>query len=120
MSRIRMFRVNGYDNTTDGVEFYFKVEGEADGSLLGTLVVADEGIFYYRKHSKILTDKENANARFTPDGFISMHDSVTLFEKLTKAGLASYEEGSERRLEITKARASKRVIIEEADDRVEE
>ena len=111
MSQIRMFRINGFDNVTDSIEFYFKADRESNGKLICNFCVSDEGIFYYRKGSKILTGKENANARYTHDGFISMADLGDLFEKLAKAGLAYYEEGKEKKWKIT--RQGKKVTIEE-------
>jgi hypothetical protein len=105
-----MFRINGFDNVTDSIEFYFKADREADDSLICNFCVADEGIFYYRKGSKILSHRENANARYTPDGFVSMEDLGDLFEALKKAKLAFYNEGREKQLKIT--RQGKKVIIE--------
>ncbi len=107
MSAIRKYRVNGRD-ITDNIEVYFKVAQE-DGLLLCNLCVTDEGIYYYRAGSKILSPKENANARDSDDGFISMEDLKDLFEMLRKAKLFTDEEG--KHLKITKQ--GRKVIIEE-------
>jgi hypothetical protein len=90
MSNIKMFRVNAYDPVTHGVEVYCKIE-DADGYILGNLCIADDGIYYYRAKSRILTRNENANARFTANGFISMENLKALFEALIKAGLSTEE-----------------------------
>ena len=118
MSKLRMFRINGFDNVTNSIEFYFKADREIDNSLICNFCVGDEGIFYYRKGSKILSRRENVNARSTPDGFISMEDLGDLFEALKKAGLAFYEKGCEKQLKIT--RQGKKVIIEQAEIEGEE
>ena len=118
MSRLRMFRINGYDSVTDDIEFYFKADRDDDNSLICNFRVAGEGIFYYRKGSKILTRHETSGSRETIDAFISMQDLGNLLEMLRKARLAGYEEGRESQLKIT--RQGKRVVVERGDERDEE
>ncbi len=118
MSRLRMFRINGYDCVTNGIEFYFKADRGDDRSLICNFCIGGEGIFYYRKGSKILTRNETPRARETIDAFIAMEDLGDLLEALRKAGLAEYEGGKEKQLKITKQ--GRKVIIEQADDRAEQ
>jgi predicted transcriptional regulator len=113
-----MFRINGYDSVTDNVEFYFKADRGDDNSLICNFCIAGEGIFYYRKGSKILTRNETPRARETIDAFISMQDLGNLLEMLRKARLAEYEEGRETQLKITKQ--GRRVIIEREDNCTQE
>ncbi|OQY98853.1 MAG: hypothetical protein B6D41_01990 [Chloroflexi bacterium UTCFX4] len=108
-----MFRINGFDNITDSIEFYFKADREDERSLICNFCVADDGIYYYRKGSQILSPKENRNTRNTPHGFISMEDLGSLFEALRKAKLHDFENENEKHLKIT--RHGRKVIIEEAD-----
>jgi hypothetical protein len=108
-----MFRINGFDSVTKRIEFYFKADRESDGKLICNFCVADQGIFYYRKGSKILTGKETDRARFSHDGFISMEDLGELFEVLKKAGLSDFDPDVEKQWKIT--RHGKKVTIEPAD-----
>jgi hypothetical protein len=108
-----MFRINGFDSVTKSIEFYFKADRESDDKLICNFCVADQGIFYYRKGSKILTGKETDRARYSHDGFISMEDLGELFEELGKAGLSNFEPEVEKQWKIT--RKGKRVAIELAD-----
>lgn len=109
MSLIRMFRVNAFDPVTQGVEIYFKAENDDDRSVIANFCVADDGIYYYRKRSKILSRKETKRARETPNGFISMETLTELFETLVNARLARREEDG-KKLKIT--RHGKSVTIE--------
>lgn len=114
MSKIGAFRINGYDNgIRESVEFYFKAHRK-DNSLICNFCVADEGIYFYRKGSKILTRNETDRARWTVDGFISMDDLCDLFEALKKAGLHRFEDEREKKLSIR--RKGRQVIIEEAEE----
>ncbi len=108
MSTIRKYRVNGFD-ITDSTEFYFKI-GKEDRLLLCSFCVADEGIYYYRRGSKIISPKENTRTRYTTDGFLSMEDLKDLFEMLRRADLTRPE--GEKNLKIS--RHGKKVIIEES------
>jgi len=85
MSRIRKYRINCGD-ITDSTEFYFKFERK-NRKLLCNLCLSDEGLFYYRPKSQILSPKENLNARNSYDGYVSAEDLFELFEALRKAGL---------------------------------
>ena len=100
-----MFRVNAYDPVTYGIEVYYKIEDD-NGHVLCNLCVADDGIYYYKAKSRILTRNENANARFTSNGFIPMEELATLFEALTRAGLSS------EKLKFTARRKGSTVTIE--------
>lgn len=110
MSEISKYRVNGFDIDKNSTEFYFKVKG-ADEYALGSFCVADDGIYFYRIKSKILTPGENANTRNTFDGYISMENLKELFEALRKAKLRD----SDERASLKFKRNGKTVIIEEAD-----
>jgi len=110
MSEIRKFRVNGFDTDSNSTEFYFKVDQD-NGLLLCTFCIADDGLYYYRARSKILSPKENANARETFDGFISMEDLKDLFEMLRKAKLVFQSEREKFKL----SRQGRKVNIEEAE-----
>ena len=105
-----MFRINGFDNVTNGIEFFFKATRDSDNSLICNFSVEERGIFFYRKGSKILTTKESPSARNSYDGFISMEDLANLFAALAKAGLAYYNSEEESTLEIS--RKGKKVLIE--------
>lgn len=111
MSKIRSFRINGEDNVAKGIEFYFKAENENDGRMICNFCVADDGIWYYRTGSKILSRKENRSSRNSADGFISMETLNQLFEALRKAGLGWYEYAEENpRFAVTRSR--KQIILE--------
>lgn len=114
MSTIRAYRVNGRD-IMDSTEFYFKIAKE-DELLLCNFAVADEGIYYYKARSRILTLKENARTRDSTDGFISMEDLKDLFEMLRKVKLITSEKGTN--LKITKQ--GRKVIIEKAPAELDE
>jgi uncharacterized protein YjhX (UPF0386 family) len=108
-----MFRLNAFDPVTgkERFEFYFKPEeiDEKDRrSVICNFCAADEGLYYYRTQSRILTPKENKYTRNTFDGFMSMETLKNLFEMLKKAHLVEYEGAS---FKIT--RKGKQVIIEE-------
>jgi hypothetical protein len=112
MSQIRNFRINGFDNVTNRVEFYFKADRQ-DGSLICNFCVDDDGVHCYAKGSRILTPKENKNTRSTVTALIAMEDLAELFKALRKAGLHGWANDGDRHLKIT--RRGKKVIIEEAD-----
>jgi hypothetical protein len=112
MTELRKFRINAHDIVTDDVEFYFQVATVPNNAILCDFCVSDEGIWYYKRKSKILSRSENANSRGSVDGFISMVDLQALFTALGKAKLGNYDENSEQRLKIT--RSGNKVIIEAA------
>lgn len=93
MSEIKNFRVNGFDPTVEknSVEFYFKTVDD-DNNILCSFVICDEGMYYYRPRSGILTPKENKNTRDTYDGFLSMENLKLLFESTIKAKLCDEDE----------------------------
>ncbi len=114
MSEIEMFRVNYGDNVTgNGVEFYFRAQTESDRRQICNFCVSEEGIFYYRKGSRIFTPGEDDDTRSTPDGFIAMEDLCNMFEELRRANLHRYEEGIETKLKGSAK--GRKVIIELAD-----
>jgi hypothetical protein len=85
MSRLRTFRIDGYNLDKAETEFLAKIEGD-DAYLMGTFDMTGEGLFYYRPKSKIMTEHENENSRATYDGFISFENIKDIFEKLLKSG----------------------------------
>jgi hypothetical protein len=95
-----MFRVNHAD-VTDSTDFYFKVERD-DGKLLCNFCMADDGLFYYRAKSQILSPKENWKSRDSYDGFLSMENLRDIFEAIKKADLGDYAE--ESKLAVKKQR----------------
>jgi hypothetical protein len=118
VNQIRMFRLNAFDPVAGKrrFEFYLKAEkfgNDNKSSVICNFCVADEGVYYYTKGSKILSRKESPTALGTPNGFLSMETLNTLFQMLMKARLGRYEELNEGRLKITKK--GRQVIIEEGD-----
>jgi hypothetical protein len=87
----------------DCTDFYFKVEDD-NQEVVGDFRVADEGIYYYRKGSRILSPDENDKSRDSDNGFISMEDLVHLFETFIEAGVVVDTVGQQ--LEICRQRRS--------------
>ena len=110
MSAISKFRVNGFDTEKKSTEFYFKVQA-TDAKLLCNFCVADEGVYYYRINSRIMTPGENKKTRGTVDGFISMENLKELFEMLITAKL----HGIDKLKGLKFKKQGKTVIIEEND-----
>lgn len=108
MSCIRKYRVNAGDLVSTS-EFYFKVEGHG-GKMLCNFCVGDDGVYYYRAKSQILSPKENRKTRNTFDGFISMENLTQLFEALRKAQLGTAAENGALRI-----RRERRSVIIELD-----
>ena len=118
MSTIRMFRINGHDpvgREGKGLEFFYKVfykvgvEEEERRRVLCNLCIDDDGIFYYRAKSSILSPGENKRTRTTYNCYLSMEELKDLFEALIKAGL-DYESDDVKRFHISRNRNT--VIIE--------
>jgi hypothetical protein len=108
-----MFRINGHDpvgKEGKGLEFFYKVGVEEEGRrVLCNLCIDDDGIFYYRAKSSILSPGENKRTRTTYNCYLSMEELKDLFEALIKAGL-DYESDDVRRFHISRKRNT--VIIE--------
>lgn len=107
MSTIRMFRINGHD-LAKGVQFFCKIENN-EGYLLGTICIDDEGLYYYRTGSNILSANESEGTRASFDSFISMEELQELFEALMKVGY-SYDPNEAFRFKVSKQ--GKKIIIE--------
>ena len=84
MSKIRKFRLNGFD-LIDSPEFYVRVDDDADRALC-KLALDDDGLYYYRSQSQILSRYENARTRNTPHYYLTMEELKDLFEALIKTG----------------------------------
>ena len=85
MSEIRYFRLNGYD-LINSPEFYVRVDDD-NGRAICKLAIDNDGLFYYRPKSQILSDGENEGTRNTPHYYLSMEELKELFEALIKTGL---------------------------------
>lgn len=81
MSEIKTFRVNGWDNISDGeLDFYFKIE-DGNENVMFNLCIGGYGIRYYPVQARILTPQENANTRSNYK-MISMDNLGKLFDAL--------------------------------------
>jgi hypothetical protein len=85
MSKIRSFRIDKNLFGRGVTEFYFKIEDSND-HLIGNFAVAEDGIYYYRIGSQILTRQENDQTLATYEGFMSFEKLKELFEKLLEIG----------------------------------
>ena len=108
MSKIKAFRINAFDTVTNEIEFYCKINDEEE-KVLCNICIANDGIYYYRKGSQILTPSEKEANRNTYDASISMEDLKDIFEELIKAKFI-YESDSAKKLSVK--RKGKQVIIE--------
>lgn len=88
MSSIVTFRINGYDNSInkDSVEFFLKIVDD-DDKVLCNFSIRDDGIYYYRPRSSILSPTESDQSRATDNGFLSMENLKDLFETMAAADL---------------------------------
>lgn len=85
MSKLRTFRIDGWNLEKCETEFIAKINDD-DSQLLGTFDMAGDGIYYYRSGSQILTPKENPKTRETYDGFIEFEALKEIFEHLSELG----------------------------------
>lgn len=80
MSRFKSFRIGSNLFDDNEIEFYFKVKND-QGYILGNFLLAEDGLYYYRRGSHVLTPQENEQTRSTYDGFISFEELKEQFDK---------------------------------------
>jgi len=104
MSTIRKYRVDGHNSP----EFYYKIQ-DNNGRVIFNLCLDEEGVYFYKARSSILSSGENQGTRQSYDGYLSMEELKDLFDALKKAGL-NFESEDVRRFRIRKQRNT--VVIE--------
>jgi hypothetical protein len=73
MGGLRAYRTGWNLNGSQSTEFYFKVENDG-GRVIGTFLVDEDGLYYYKPKSSILTPSESGGTQNTYDGYISFRD----------------------------------------------
>jgi hypothetical protein len=81
MSRLRGYRTGSNLNGSGRTEFYFKVENDS-GKLIGTFLVDENGLYFYKPKSFILTPNENEDTLCSYNGFISFKDLAKIMDGL--------------------------------------
>ena len=103
MSSFRQFRVDRDEN--GNVEFLFKLNND-DGEVLCNLCVAEDGIYYYPRNSRVFS---SAEAEFK---YISMKNIHELFDKIKKCEW--FGDGTCLKLSISVEK--NKIIIQESTD----
>jgi len=108
MAVFNKFRVSKNLFDDGAIEFYFKIEDDK-GHIMCDFCVSEEGLYYYRRKSQVLSPREHKGTVGSWDGFLSFDKLNQLFKKLEDIG-CSFRDGDDTSLKIRKS--GSRIILE--------
>jgi len=98
VSTFNKFRVSKNLFDDGAIEFYFKIQDD-EGHVICDFCVSEDGLYYYRRKSLVLSPKEHKGTVGSWDGFLSFEKLDQLFKKLEETG-CSFRDGNDSPLSI--------------------